>query len=68
MVAGGPGGGRSGGGESARFNVTFTLGVTNLFNRVNYGRYGSTLGTTYFGLPSSAGGARQLEFNMRFNF
>jgi outer membrane receptor for ferrienterochelin and colicin len=68
VVAGGQGGGTFGGGESARFNVTFTLGVTNLFNRVNYGRYGSTLGTTYFGLPSSASSARQLEFNMRFNF
>jgi outer membrane receptor for ferrienterochelin and colicin len=67
-VAGGTGAGVFGGGESARFNMTFTLGVTNLFNRVNYGRYGSTLGTTYFGLPSSAGPARQLEFNVRFNF
>jgi hypothetical protein len=65
---GGGDGGMFGGGESSRFNVTFTLGVTNLFNRVNYGSYGTTLGTTYFGLPSSSGAARQLEFNMRFNF
>jgi outer membrane receptor for ferrienterochelin and colicin len=68
MIGGGPGGGIFGGGESARFNMTFTLGVSNLFNRVNYGPYGSTLGTAYFGLPSNALPARQLDFSLRFGF
>ncbi len=74
---GGPGGGMGGGGpmmipgggsEGSRFNLTLTVGVTNLFNRVNFGQYGNTLGSSYFGIPSSAGPARQLDFNVRFNF
>ncbi|MCI0338503.1 MAG: TonB-dependent receptor [Acidobacteria bacterium] len=75
MIVGGPGGGPGGGtfiggggGEAARLNITFTVGVTNLFNRVNFRQYGATLGSTYFGLPSSSNPARQLDFNVRFNF
>jgi len=58
----------AGGGESARFNVTFTAGITNLFNRVNYGQSGGALGSAYFGAPSGSGPARQMDFNLRFNF
>jgi hypothetical protein len=66
----GSGGGQrgAGGGESARLNLTFTAGCSNLFNRVNFGHYGSALGSAYFGLPSSAGPARQIDFNLRFSF
>jgi hypothetical protein len=69
---GGPGmvmnGGPGGGGEGARYNITFTVGVTNLLNRVNFGQYSGTLGSAFFGLPSNAGPARQLDFNVRFSF
>jgi len=71
MIMGGPGGGGmfgGGGGENARVNVTFQVGITNLFNRVNFGQFGGTLGSAFFGVPSSAGAARQLDFNLRFNF
>jgi carboxypeptidase family protein/TonB-dependent receptor-like protein len=69
-IAGGPGGGqgRLGGGESARLNVTFTLGVTNLLNHVNYRQFGNTLGTANFGLPINANPSRQLDFGIRFGF
>jgi hypothetical protein len=72
IMMGGGGGpmmmGMGGGGESARFNITFQVGVTNLFNRVNFGNYSGTLGSSFFGIPSSAGNARQLNFDVRFNF
>lgn len=71
-MGGGMGGpmmmGMGGGGESARFNVTLQVGVTNLFNRVNFGSYSGTLGSSFFGIPSSAGNARQLNFDVRFSF
>ncbi|MCI0662137.1 MAG: carboxypeptidase regulatory-like domain-containing protein [Acidobacteria bacterium] len=67
---GGPGGVMigPGGSENSRFNLTFSVTVTNLFNRVNYGDYGGTLGSAFFGIPSNARNARQLDFNIRFNF
>ena len=57
-----------GGVEGARYTVTFTVGVTNLFNRVNFGQFGGVLGSSFFGRSSSAGPARQLDFNVRFGF
>jgi hypothetical protein len=72
VMMGGPGGGGpmgfGGGSESSRYNVTFTFNVTNLLNRVNYGQYSGTLGTPFFGLPSSSAPARQMDFNVRFSF
>lgn len=65
---GGPMGGFGGGDESARFNLTIQLGVTNVFNRVNYGQFSGTLGSASFGLSSNAGPPRQLDLNVRFNF
>ena len=79
---GGPGGGRGGGRggfgggpgmmgggvEGARYTITFTVGVTNLFNRVNFGQIGGVLGSSFFGRSSSAGPARQMDFNVRFGF
>jgi hypothetical protein len=58
----------AGGGDAARLNLTFTAGCSNLFNRVNFGQYGGALGSAYFRLPSSAGPARQIDFNLRFSF
>jgi len=69
---GGPGGGPGGpgafGSEGSRYNLTFTLNVSNLINRVNFGQYSGTLTSPFFGLPSSAAPARQMEFNVRFSF
>ncbi|MBI1760299.1 MAG: carboxypeptidase regulatory-like domain-containing protein [Acidobacteria bacterium] len=70
---GGPGGGfggpfGGGGNESARFNMTFQVSVSNLFNRVNFNNYSGTLGSSFFGIPNGAGNARQLNFDVRFNF
>jgi hypothetical protein len=67
---GGPGGVMigPGGAENSRFNLTLSVTVTNLFNRVNYGEYGGTLGSAFFGIPSNARNARQFDFNIRFNF
>jgi uncharacterized membrane protein YgcG len=62
MMIGGPGS------ESSRYNVTFQLNITNLFNRVNFSQYGGTLGSSFFGIPSGAGGARQFDLSVRFNF
>ena len=60
--------GFGGGSESSRYNLTLQVGINNLFNRVTYGQYSGTLGSSFFGIPSSAGPARQLDFNVRFNF
>jgi len=66
---GGPGGGGPGGGrESGRYNLTFSAQISNIINRVNFGPYGGTLGSPYFGRSNNAGGARGFEFNVRFGF
>jgi hypothetical protein len=56
------------GGESSHYSLDVSVNVMNLFNRVNFGQYGGVLGTPYFGRPSSASPARQLNFDFRFNF
>ncbi len=63
---GGPGG--FGGNESSRFSLTLQVRVTNIINRVNFNNYSGTLGSAFFGIPSSSGPARQFDFNVRFNF
>src|SRR5262245_30783333 len=69
VLIGGPGGpGGFGGAEGSRYNITFTIGGTNRLNHVNVGQYSGTLGTPFFGLPSSAAAARQMDFNIRFSF
>jgi len=67
VMIGGPGG-PFGGAEGTRYNITFTLTVSNLLNHVNYGQFGGTLGTPFFGLSNSSAPARQMEFNVRFSF
>jgi hypothetical protein len=54
--------------EAKRFNLTFSVQVSNLLNRVNFGAFGGVLGSPYFAAPSSAGGARSFEWSMRFSF
>jgi hypothetical protein len=68
QVRQGHSGGGQTGGESTRFDLTFNIGITNLFNHVNFGQYGGALGSAYFGRSNSSGPARQLDFNLRFNF
>ena len=76
MIAGGGGGGGPmmmgggpmGGPESSRFTLRLSANVNNIFNIVNFGQYGGTLGSPYLGIPSRAGAARQFTFNMQFNF
>ena len=65
-MGGGPPG--MGGPEGSRYSVTFQINASNLFNRVNFGQYSGTLGSAFFGLPSSASTARQLNFDVRFSF
>jgi hypothetical protein len=65
---GGPGGFGGGGAENGRYSLTFSANVTNLINRVNFGPYGGTLGSPFFGRANSASAARQLTFNVRFGF
>jgi len=40
----------------------------NLFNRVNFGNPGSTVGTTSYGIINSAGDARIIQFALKFEF
>jgi len=81
MIGGGGGGGPvmiggggpmmmggMGGPEASRFTVRLSASVTNIFNIVNFGQYGGTLGSPYLGLPSNAGAARQFTFNVQFGF
>ena len=57
-----------GGAESSRYSLTIQLRVTNVFNRVNFGNFSGTLGSAFFGIPSSASAARAMDLNLRFNF
>ena len=68
IMTGGGGPPGFGGPEGSRYSLTFQINVSNLFNRVNFGQYSGTLGSAFFGLPSSASSARQLNFDMRFSF
>ncbi|NOT64121.1 MAG: hypothetical protein HOP19_28230, partial [Acidobacteria bacterium] len=54
--------------ETGRFNLQFSVQISNLFNRVNFGQFGGVLGSPYFGLPNSASGARAFELSTRFSF
>ncbi|MFN0112623.1 MAG: carboxypeptidase regulatory-like domain-containing protein [Blastocatellia bacterium] len=75
---GGFSGGRGGGGpmmmggfggsESSRYSLTIQLRVSNVLNRVNFGNFSGTLGSAFFGIPSSASPARAMDLNLRFNF
>jgi hypothetical protein len=80
---GGMGGGRMGGGSNTekRYNVTFTVRATNLFNRTNlntpvgnltsplFGQSNSTASAFGFGAGgNSQAGNRKLELGLRFSF
>ncbi|MBO0798705.1 MAG: hypothetical protein J2P31_07760, partial [Blastocatellia bacterium] len=65
---GGGFGRRSGGDESSRFTLRLAVNFTNIFNRVNFGQYGGTLGSPYLGFPSNAAAPRQINLNLMFGF
>ena len=56
-----------GAGKEAR-TVTLGLDAFNLLNRVNYGSYVGTIGSSLFGMPVSARAPRQLQFSARLKF
>lgn len=69
---GGPGGGGPGGfgagGEQRAVRLELYAQTFNLFNTVNYSRYGSVLSSATFGLPINAMPARRMELGMRIGF
>jgi hypothetical protein len=80
MVMGGPGGF---GGNRHKYNLTFSINVTNVLNHLNEGRFNGTLTSPFFGRSNSVGGfggggggfggfgfsgARRIDVSMRFNF
>ena len=70
------GGGRGGGGgrannnasEGSRYNIQISAQFTNLFNHVNPGSFSGVLTSPFFGLSSTAGAARHVDFAFRFSF
>ncbi|AMY12364.1 Outer membrane receptor for ferrienterochelin and colicins [Luteitalea pratensis] len=78
IMRGGPGGGGPGGGggmmggpmggndKAVRLEVY--LQAFNVFNQVNYTRYGSVVSARSYGDPTAAAPARRLELGMRVGF
>jgi hypothetical protein len=48
--------------------LVFRTDVFNLTNHPNLNRPGLILGTSQFGVISSAGNSRQIQFSMRLNW
>lgn len=65
---GGPGGSDFGGGEQRAVRLEVYAQTFNLFNTVNYSRYGSVLSAGTFGTPIAAAPARRIELGMRIGF
>ncbi|MDX2029276.1 MAG: carboxypeptidase regulatory-like domain-containing protein [Blastocatellia bacterium] len=61
-------GGGTAGGEGARYGLTISAQITNLFNHVNFGQYSGVLTSPFFGRANSAQPARQIELSLRFSF
>ena len=62
------GGGGGGGAEGARYSLQLQAQVTNILNKVNFGQYGGTLTSPYFGISNSSAPGRQVELSARFSF
>ena len=62
------GGGGGGGAEGARYSLQLQAQVTNILNKVNFGQYGGTLTSPYFGISNSSAPGRQIELSARFSF
>jgi Carboxypeptidase regulatory-like domain len=77
LAQGQGGGGRGGGGRggnqgdaafNSRYMMELFITADNLFNRVNYGGYSGNLLSPYFGEPTMAQRARQVQIGMQFRF
>jgi hypothetical protein len=53
---------------SDRYSVDVSLQATNVLNHVTYPSWGTTVGTTQFGLPGSANQMRTVLTNLRVRF
>jgi hypothetical protein len=53
---------------SERVNLIFSADFFNLTNHPNFDRPGLIVGTSNFGLISSAENARQIQFALRLNW
>ncbi len=62
------GGGGRGGAEGSRYSLQLQAQVTNILNKVNFGQYGGTLTSPYFGIANSSAPGRQIELSARFSF
>jgi hypothetical protein len=79
MMMGGPG--MFGGGRS-KYNLTFSVTVSNILNHTNLGQYNGVLTSSFFGRANRSGGggfgggffgggnggARRVDLGLRFNF
>jgi hypothetical protein len=78
MMMGGPGGG-----TRHKYNLTFSMNITNVLNHLNPGRPNGTLTSPFFGISNSTGGgggggggfgpfgfnnARRVDLSLRFSF
>lgn len=74
VMRGGPGGGGGGmmggpmGGSDKAVRLEVYLQAFNVFNQVNYTRYGSVVSARSYGDPTAAAPARRLELGMRIGF
>ena len=51
-----------------RFNLQIRGEFFNLFNHVNFGNPGATVGTANYGIITSAAAARVIQFALKFQF
>ena len=66
---GGGGFGGMGGGESRyTYNLTFSVGIRNIFNHTNFRGFNGVLTSPNFGRPNSAFEPRRVEASLRFSF
>ena len=70
---GGQGGGRGGGGFNdgnfnTRYSMELVVSANNVLNRVNYTGFSGNLLSPFFGRPTGASSARQLQLSMQFRF
>jgi hypothetical protein len=70
---GGQGGGGRGNGRgdaqfNARYSMEFFIRADNILNRVNYGGFSGTVGSPFFGQPTSAQQPRRLTVGSAFRF
>jgi hypothetical protein len=53
---------------NARYTMEFFVRADNVLNRVNYGGFSGTVGSPFFGQPTSAQQPRRLTVGSSFRF